>query len=369
MKEIKAIIEAYNRLDLSKTRAALATVSRVEGSSYRRAGARMLVLDNGSYVGGISGGCLEGDALRRAQKAMALNMPSVVTYDTMQDDNHQIGVGLGCNGVIDVLFTPIFPEAKENPVQLLAKIADTRQPRVIVTITEAGSNKDLLGTMFVYEHDAAFLEVFPQPEVAPALLQDISHCLSELTSQTITYEIGDKILQVFIEVIRPVTQLLIYGGNYDIYPLVRIAAELGWNTTVVMNTAKADKSLFTTASRVLHNRGNEQPNIDEYTAVVLMAHDFATDFRNFHMTLQTKAAYIGLLGPRKRTQKMLDALVAEGMTISQLDEQRVCSPAGLDIGAVTPEEIALSIVAEIRASFAGRQGSPLRMRQGTIHGK
>src|SRR4029078_10413949 len=107
MKEIKSIIHAYNTIDFSHTKAALATVARVEGSSYRRTGARMLVLDNGTYLGGISGGCLEGDALRRAQKSIASNKTSVVTYDTTKDDDHQIGVGLGCNGIIDVMFTPL----------------------------------------------------------------------------------------------------------------------------------------------------------------------------------------------------------------------------------------------------------------------
>src|SRR5919205_2754831 len=135
MKEIKAIVDTYNGIDLSKTKAALATVARVEGSSYRRTGARMLVLDDGTYLGGISGGCLEGDALRRAQKAILQNKPSIVTYDTTQDDGAQIGVGLGCNGIIDVLFTPLHND-ENNPVKLLSTLTETREPRVVVAITD-----------------------------------------------------------------------------------------------------------------------------------------------------------------------------------------------------------------------------------------
>src|SRR5437870_12934040 len=116
MKEIRSIINAYNKIDFTSVKAALATVVRVEGSSYRRTGARMLVLDNGTYLGGISGGCLEGDALRRAQKAIIQDKPSIITYDTTQDDGHQIGVGLGCNGIIDVLFMPLHNEDENNPV-------------------------------------------------------------------------------------------------------------------------------------------------------------------------------------------------------------------------------------------------------------
>ncbi|OLY91885.1 Xanthine and CO dehydrogenase maturation factor, XdhC/CoxF family [Cnuella takakiae] len=367
MKEIKAIIDTYNQLDFTTTKAALATVSRVEGSSYRRAGARMLVLDNGNYVGGISGGCLEGDALRRAQKAIALGKPSVITYDTTQEDNHQIGVGLGCNGIIDVLFTPLNPADPQNPVRQLEEIVNTRELRLAITVT--GGNDGLLGKMFLFPGEAGLAQTIPLPTVNTALLNDIKLALQEGQSQTCTYTVGAETIQVFIEVIRPATQLVIFGGNYDIYPMVRIAAELGWHTTVVMNAAKADKSLFTIANKVLHNRGDEQPAIDAHTAVILMAHDYATDFRNFEAALQTEAAYIGLLGPRKRTQKMLDALAEAGRSVSEQDWQRVFTPAGLDIGAVTPEEIALSIAAEIRMHFAGRKGTSLRERQGTIHGR
>src|SRR5579872_1607781 len=122
MKEIRSIVDAWRTIDLRTTQAALATVVRVEGSAYRRAGARMLVLDNGTYLGGISGGCLEGDALRRARKGIALGRSSVITYDTMQDDDYQIGVGLGCQGIIDVLFTPLRPDDGVCPLQLLSGV-------------------------------------------------------------------------------------------------------------------------------------------------------------------------------------------------------------------------------------------------------
>src|ERR1700744_4897486 len=128
MKEIRSIVSAWQTIDFRTTRAALATVVRVEGSSYRRAGARMLVLDDGTYLGGISGGCLEGDALRRAQKGIALGRPSVITYDTTQDDDYQIGVGLGCQGIIDVLFTPLKSDDPDCPLRILAAITNTRHP-------------------------------------------------------------------------------------------------------------------------------------------------------------------------------------------------------------------------------------------------
>src|SRR5947209_12785777 len=110
----------------------MATVVRVEGSSYRRMGARMLIQDNGNYIGGISGGCLEGDALRRAQKAIFENKASLITYDTTQEDGHEIGIGLGCNGIIDVLITPV-AFSDQNTIKVLRSVQSTREPVILIT--------------------------------------------------------------------------------------------------------------------------------------------------------------------------------------------------------------------------------------------
>ena len=211
MKEIKAIVKAYKEIDFSTTKAALATVARVEGSSYRRAGARMLVLDNGTYLGGISGGCLEGDALRRAQKAIVQDKPSIITYDTTQDDGAQIGVGLGCNGIIDVLFTPLHKDDNNNPVELLSSLTNIREPKIVVTIT-AAEEANLLGATILYEADESFIKKFPATNISSSVLAEIRHCKDKQSSSTITYEqIGIKL---FIEFLLPVTHLC---ANTSIY--------------------------------------------------------------------------------------------------------------------------------------------------------
>ncbi|MES1250108.1 MAG: XdhC family protein, partial [Chitinophaga rupis] len=381
MKELRSIIQAYRSIDFSTTRAALATVVRVEGSSYRRAGARMLVLDDGTYLGGISGGCLEGDALRRARKGIALQRPSVITYDTTQDDDYQVGVGLGCNGIIDVLFTPLSPSDSANHLNILSNLIVIREPAVVVAITDCPDTIPALGQACLYTTEESFLQSFVLKDIAPLVLRDIKNSLAGQGSSTISYTVtGDPTptpVKVFIEVIQPATHLVAFGGNYDIHTLVRQANELGWDTTVVMNTAKAGKQLAATATRLLDpadplltgaRSGLSSTLIDPYTAILLMAHDYKTDLLNLRYALQTRAAYIGLLGPRKRAEKMRAALAAEGRPLSTADQQRLYAPAGLDIGAATPEEIALSILAEIRSHFAGRQGMPLRLREGTIYG-
>jgi xanthine dehydrogenase accessory factor len=384
MKELRSIVQAYRTIDFSKTRAALATVVRVEGSSYRRAGARMLVLDDGTYLGGISGGCLEGDALRRAQKGIALRRPSVITYDTTQDDDYQIGVGLGCNGIIDVLFTPLSPEDPDNHLNILSRLTAIREPAIVVAIT--GCPDDLsvpvpetlslsiLGRAFLYTTDEAFLSSFPIKAVASSILPDIKNSLAGYGSQTVMYDTADGTVKIFIERVLPAIHLIAFGGTYDMHTLLRQAKELGWDTTAAMNTAKAGKDIVATANRVLHPSDilpDGKPDhslIDPYTAILLMAHDYKTDFHHLRDALLTPASYIGLLGPRKRAEKMLDALASEGHPVTAANQQRLYAPAGLDIGAATPEEIALSILAEICSHFAGRQGMSLRLREGTIYG-
>lgn len=360
MKEIRAIVKAYQSIDLRTTRAALATVVRVEGSSYRRAGARMLVLDNGTYLGGISGGCLEGDALRRAQKAIGLHHSSIVTYDTTQEDDHQIGIGLGCQGVIDVLFTPLDPDDPGNPVRVLERLVQIRQPASLVTITGGPTE---LGRTIVFE-EKTFPESIPFPAVAEDVLKDIHECISALQSRTFSYSGG---VTLFVEMVLPAIHVIVFGSNNDIYPFLRMAGELGWDTTTVTNLLRADRSIYSLSNSVLDHTSGSIDSGDAYTAILLMTHDYKTDLRRLPQALRTQASYIGILGPRKRTEKMYGALAAAGQPVSETDRDRIYSPAGLDIGSATPEEIALSILAEIRSHFAGRTGTSLRLRQGTIY--
>ena len=368
MKEIRDIVETYGQIDLAKHKVALAMVARVEGSSYRRIGARMLVLDNGTYLGGISGGCLEGDALRRAQKAIAANKPSIVTYDTTQEDHHQIGVGLGCNGIIDVLFTPLNVTDPYNSVKLLADRVQSRQVQLLATITQCSAYPELLGSTLPFESKAQWLQNFFIPAIAESVLSDGLKCLNSRKTQTLCYKLppNDNV-QICLEILVPATQLMLFGHNNDLYPMVLIGKALGWDLTIMANPLKIENKLFATGVKILPPSETEQATIDEYTAVVLMAHDYKTDFKNFQRVLRSSARYIGMLGPQKRAQKMFDQLKAEGTPVSQQDMERIYAPVGLDIGAVSPEEIALSITAEIRACFAGRLGMSLRHRDGAIH--
>ena len=365
MKEIKAIIEAYHKIDFTKNKAALATVVRVEGSSYRRTGARMLITDSGEWIGGISGGCLEGDALKRAKFAMAQNKATVVTYDTTDDDPYQIGVGLGCNGIIDVLLTPINSQNTHNQVIILQQCIESREPNVVITVVKLKGNfKDVqLGQAIKYDGETDF----PLNYLHKDLNSNIKNCLKSEKSESKIYQCQEGEIQLFIEVIIPSTHLVIYGGNYDIYPMVKLAKEIGWRVSVVCNPLKVHKSLFEMADAVVEKDKTEEIKIDPYTVALLMAHDYETDFKNMRNLLKTNIKYIGMLGPKKRTDKMFLKLLEEGNPVSDKNLARIATPVGLDIGATNPEEIAISIIAEIKTFFTGRTGQRLKFREGAIY--
>lgn len=370
MKEIKAIVEAYNNIDKTTTKAALATVVRVEGSSYRRTGARMLVMDDGVWVGGISGGCLEGDALKRARFAISRSESTLITYDTTDDDEHQIGVGLGCNGIIDVLFTPLDFENTQNSVEILKGcLAKSRQTHILVTITGI-KGVDLrqlkAGNVINYE-DSDSLDVVEDESLKKWLEDAINYQISRGKSAPVKFEEEGKKVDVFIEILPPEIHVVLMGNQYDVYPLTRLIKEMGWRATIVANPQKVNAKISKIADAVVAPESFHDLLFDDYTAIVLMSHDFKTDKYNLPKALKTNSPYIGMLGPKVRSGKIFRELSEEGINISADNFERIHAPVGLDIGAVAPEEIALSLIAEIRASFSKRKGGFLRLRQSTIH--
>ena len=370
MKEIRAIISGYNKIQGTKIHAALATVVKVEGSSYRRAGARMLVMDNGNWIGGISGGCLEGDALKRARLAITKSVSSLITYDTTEDDAHQIGVGLGCNGIIDVLFTPLDFQNKNNPVEILkCCVEDMRKTHVLITVTflEGTWQNVNAGDAIMYKKSGD-LKLFNDDLLEKDLSEKINQQIENGKSSPHNFVLSnDRKISVFVEILLPEIHLVLMGNQYDIYPLARLIKEIGWLSTIVSNPLKVNAEIAKIVDNVIGNDRLNDIVIDKYSAIILMSHDYKTDKINLPKALATRASYIGMLGPKVRAEKIFNALENEGHPITSDDKDRVYAPAGLDIGALSPEEIALSLIAEIRAVFSKRQGNFLRLRQSTIH--
>lgn len=370
MKEIKAIIKAYEEADKTTTGLALATVVRVEGSSYRRTGARMLVMDNGVWVGGISGGCLEGDALKRSRAAIQNAKPTLITYDTTDDDPYQIGVGLGCNGVIDVLFTPLDLNDPDNPVEILKRcVSSSRETHVLLTVTGiTGAWANIKPGQVIKYTGNKSLDIFDDVSLRDHLSQAIVDQVATGHSAPHHFELNDgRKIEIFVEILPPEISVILIGHQYDVYPLSRLIKEMGWHLTIVAELPKVNQQIVAIGDEVVAPADFASIFTDNYTAIVLMAHDYKTDKRNLTKALATNAPYIGMLGPRSRSERIWSELETEGIVITPADMDRIHAPVGLDIGAVTPEEIALSLMAEVKASLAGRDGTYLRLRQEAIH--
>jgi xanthine dehydrogenase accessory factor len=374
MKEISDIIKAFEEARREGRQTALATVVHVDGSSYRRPGARMLVTDEGRLTGAISGGCLEGDALRKALFALSRRTSMLVTYDTMDEDEAKLGVGLGCNGIIQVLFEPVDPADPKNPVELLKLIAAERQQAVLVTLFSLkDKHVPQPGTCLLVKGNELISNKKGENELNEALLRDAQKAMTEKTSAFRNYVSPVQDLTAFIEFIRPPVSVVIVGAGNDVVPLVKMADVLGWQTTVVDGRPSlARPERFVSSCQVLVSKPEgvlEKITIDDQTVFLLMTHNYNYDLAMLKALIKKNVIYIGSLGPRQKLDRMLEEMREEGITVTQEQLDHIYGPSGLEIGAETPEEIGLSILAEIKAVLAKKEGRSLRKNDKVIHSR
>ena len=330
MKEIQAILAAVLTPDAAAT--VLATLVSVEGSSYRRPGARLLVTSDGRRVGSISGGCLEEDVMARAARVRETGVPDAVVYDTTSENDLVWGVGLGCHGVVRVLLERIEP--RPAWADALARNFSRRRTTALAVV-HGIDDPATWGTRLAAPGDCA------DPE------------------------------RLFLDTVAPPPALTIFGAGDDAQPLALLANGLGWQVTI------ADpRAAFATAARFPDAHalivapaedlvGKVGPCPD--TLAVVMTHHYVHDVPILRNLLARPLVYLGLLGPKKRAEKILADLEAVGMTISPAQRARLHAPVGLDLGADSPEQVALAIVAEMQAVLSHRDARPLRERTRPIH--
>lgn len=368
MKELEDIVRAFEDAQQHRRTCALATVVHVEGSAYRRAGARMLVSEDGRLTGAISGGCLEGDALNKARLVMMRKIPLLVTYDTTDDDDHLLGVGLGCNGIIHILIEPLLPDDPHHPVRLFETFLQHRHPAVIVTLfsfkdrhtTQAGTR------LYRSEHEVRQSGTGDFSFISAHAAEVLKSGKPELRDDP-----SGTGLTAFFGFQRPAVSLVICGAGNDAIPLVNMAAELGWRTTVIDGRPSYASPLrFPAADKVVVARSAvvlSHIELDERSAVVLMTHNYHYDYEVLRWLWPLHLPYIGCLGPLKKLQRMMDDLSREGLTLTEEQRSRIYGPTGLHIGAENPPEIALSILAEIQTVMSGSSGGSLRHLNEPIH--
>jgi xanthine/CO dehydrogenase XdhC/CoxF family maturation factor len=374
LKEIREIIKAYDAAVHAGKKSALAAVVHLDGSSYRRPGARMLVTDEGELTGAISGGCLEGDALRKALHVLSQQQSKLVTYDTSDEEDATIGIQLGCAGIIQVLFEPIQASHPDNPIQLLRKAIAIRQKAVLVTLFSLENKRnEQPGTCLLMEENGNISGHVPYPELQDFILEDV-HGVMEAGQSCFKQYVGyDFNVTAFIEYLQPAVSLVVIGAGNDAIPMMQLGDMMGWDVRVVdgRNThAKPER--FASACQILVSKPEkvlEQIPMDDQTVFVMMTHNYNYDLAMLKALLPRDVPYIGMLGPKKKLDRMIDELRGAGMEITDEMLKKVFGPVGLEIGAETAEEIALSIVAEIRAVLNGKPGGYLRYKSEVIHAR
>lgn len=372
MKQLQDIVAAFEQIESSTTTAAIATLVKAQGSTYRRPGARMLMISQGQMIGSLSGGCLESDVFEQAQAVMTSGNPIVVQYDTMSDEDIIWGLGLGCHGIVQILIERIEEENPFNPLAFLSHCLHQRQVGVLATVFYVeGRVKAQVGSRLIIYPDCTVKSNIEDADLLTQIRDDAWKVLNDNRSTVKAYPLPAGKGEVFIEVIQPSVPLMIFGAGHDALPLVRLAQELGWYVTVVDNRqADGTQERFQCADEVILSRPeaiSESVSLNNRTMAVVMTHNYLHDLEILKILVPSPVRYLGILGPKSRTEKLLQDLQEQGITPTEQQRQRLYSPVGLDIGADTPEEIALSIVAEIQAVLTNHSRGSLRNKLGPIH--
>ena len=357
MKELQQILHI---LRTTTEPAVLASLVQADGSSYRKVGARLLWSPGTRHTGSISGGCLEEDLIERAREVHRSGINQTVVYDTTRENDLVWGVGLGCHGVVHVVLERVTGLAPHWAT--VAEEWRARRP-VVLAISYGTDTATTPSTRFAFTTRG---EVVGQA----GNVEMVAHARSAMEAKQSAYRGQPDGTKVFFEYLPPPACLHVFGAGDDAIPLTRLAKELGWRVVVI-----DPRSAFVTPERFpladeLYIQQPEAANnlpLDDWTLGVIMTHHYRFDLPLLRVTLPRGYSYLGLLGPKLRAERILNELSQEGMTITDEMRQRLRAPVGLDLGGGSPEEVALSIVAEIQSVRNARDGRPLRRRTRPIH--
>jgi len=370
MKTIQAITELAASAPAGEVMA-IATVMKVRGSAYRRPGARMLITADGRTAGMISGGCLENDTRLRGREVMATGRPVLVTYDSTAPEDIVFGLGLGCQGIVQVLIEPVTAGDESSVLAFLSACVARRQAGRLATIFQPEGPH--LGSRVLRWPDGRVTYSEMPSEIAPPLLRALQentacrHLVCPIELPT-----GNK-AEILVETVAPPVPLMVFGAGDDAIPLADLARLVGWHVSVIDARAEYAKAERFSSAQAVHCLRPEDLSssspvlLAPETMAMIMTHRFAQDKELLRALLPRGLRYVGILGPKSRTQRLLDELTDEGAAFSGKHLARLHSPAGLDIGAETPEEIALSILSEMQAVLGQRRGGALRERTSPIH--
>ena len=366
MRELLDVLERIRSLHADGREAALATVIATSGSTYRRPGARMLIAGD-DVIGAISAGCLEDEIIARAHDVIAHGRPTLIGFDTREEMDKVAGTGLGCRGTIEVFIEPLIPDGAGLSVYDRLRRALTDERSCQLGLVAASDVPNLPAGHSILRVDGSPVE----GELFGAGWEaNLNSLLADGPTATGTLELADGTVRVYAESIEPSARLVVFGAGFDAVPLAQLADQMGFRVTVVdprENYLTPER--FPGAERL--NR-HPQDRLDdlalkESTCAVVMTHNYFHDLEILKRVLPSGVGYVGQMGPRDRTEELLSDLEESIGPISEEMLGKLHGPIGLDVGAETPEEIALSIVSELLAVRRDREAGFLRERHAPIH--
>ena len=372
MKELRKILQRLDELQSSGEPCALATIVSVQGSAYRRPGARMLFSRKGREAGFVSAACLEADLFEKVKEVIANNQPVLFSYDTTAPEDAVFGVGQGCAGLIEILIEPVCINQSSRSLKILQAASEQNELCALATIYKSnGERSEMIGSRILITCNGSKSSSLTQAELKEHIIHDIEQALSTGQSAAKHYDYSSGPADVFVEIIQTPVPLLIFGATPDVKPLVHLAAELGWNITIVDHrSAYAVKKDFPEADAVTLLSPEDYSayiQLTPKTCAVIMIHQFLGEAKALRFLLSSTNQYVGLLGPKSKRDLLFKHLSTEGFIPTEEQLVKFHNPVGLDLGAETAEEIAISIVAEIQAIINNRSGGFLKNRRGPIH--
>lgn len=368
---LASLISHYHRLSAQGVPLVLATVVETLGSTYRKAGARMLICADGRFHGLIGGGCFEGDLYEQTRPVFTSGESSLLFYDMRTAGDALWGLGLGCNGAVRVFLQRLTDDGRDPTIRRLEQILQGDETCILVTICDGPD----AGCSDLYDDAVSAFENFSSVE--PRVIRDEARAVAMLGQSTLRSvpllehdsSYPTKSVTVFYDAIRPPPRLLLIGAGADAVPVFNLARQLDWRVMLLDHrpaNARADR--FAGAEAVIHAHPQEMierlagRRID---AAVLMTHNINYDASFLKALTELPCRYLGLLGPQARRDQLLSLSGVAAETFGD----RLHAPVGLDIGGMSPESIALSLITEIHAILHERDAQPLRGKQQPIQSR
>jgi xanthine/CO dehydrogenase XdhC/CoxF family maturation factor len=356
-REAERFLDALAEVRAAGGRAASAVIVRVHGSAYRREGTRMLVRPDGTYECALSGGCLEPAVAEAAARVVATGEPALVSYDLADDSVW--GLNIGCTGAVDIRIERI--EEDEVTTAWLGALARGDAAVLMTPLSGASGRRVLFSTGQT------------RGRLSDGALEQKADARARARLEKAHPESGVDELdgaEVFFEVNPPPPALVIFGAGHDAVPLARLAWNLGFAVTVIDPRdafLRADLFPGATLMAAVPGAPDRDVSLPSGSAVVVMNHHLDRDREALALALSSDVGYIGVLGPRTRYEQLLQQLVRDGRAPAPSMLARVHSPVGLALGAETPDEVAVAIVAEMLAVRRGFSGGFLSGSTGSLH--